>query len=145
MLTASKWPGPALPAAPLFVSTNADALGLRQILSKSDNGDEHAAPPALHWWTVALVTIANGGDNLGVYIPVFAAQPLAGTVAIPAMFLLFTLLWCGLAVGIMQHPSWGKRVRAVAARSGPWILIGVGLWIVSEHPLVGAWIGIEAS
>lgn len=129
---------------PLFVSTNADDLGLRQILSKIDDADEHTAPPALHWWTVALVTIANGGDNLGVYIPVFVVQPLAGTVAIATMFLLFTFLWCGLAAGIVRHPSWGERVRAVASRFGPWILIGVGLWIVSEHPLVGAWIGIEA-
>ena len=196
MLAASKWVGPAVLAAPLFVSTNADDLvlltiffsqrntrastivlgqvvglgaltlasilaarlavqlpggwipflglvpiylGLRAIFSPSDDDDVTPAKPALHWWTVALVTIANGGDNLGVYIPVFAAQSWVGIAVIAAMFLLFTVVWCGLAAAAVRHPTWGDKVRTVSARFGPWVLITVGIWIFSGHPFVRAW------
>lgn len=192
MFASSKWIGPALVAAPLFVSTNADDLvlltiffsqrnaratsivlgqiiglgaltiasilaarlavqlpagwipllglvpiylGLRAIFSDSEDDDEGANPkPALHWWTVAAVTIANGGDNLGVYIPVFAAQSWAGITVIAAMFLLFTVLWCWLAASAVRHPTWGEKVRTFSGRFGPFVLIAVGLWILSEHP-----------
>ena len=196
MVMSSKWVGPAVLAAPLFVSTNADDLvlltiffsqrnartsaivigqlvglgaltlasilaarlavqlpagwipllgllpiylGLREIFSKSDDEDATAARPALHWWTITGVTIANGGDNLGVYIPVFAAQSWAGITVIAAMFLVFTVLWCGLAAAAVRHPAWGEKVRAFSSRFGPYVLIAVGLWIVSEHPFIRAW------
>lgn len=201
MLAASKWVGPAVLAAPLFVSTNADDLvlltiffsqrnarassivlgqvvglgaltlasilaarlavqlpagwlpflglvpiylGLRAILSSSDDDDDdddNATPakPVLQWWTVAAVTIANGGDNLGVYIPVFASQSWIGITVIAVMFLLFTVLWCGLAATAVRHPTWGEKVRTVSTRFGPYVLIAVGLWIASEHPVVRGW------
>lgn len=59
------------------------ALGIRQLVAAEDNGEE-AAPMKLNWWVVATVTIANGGDNLGVYIPVFAVQTPLGIAVISA-------------------------------------------------------------
>lgn len=115
-------------------------LGLREILSKSDDEEAAEARPSLHWWTIAGVTIANGGDNLGVYIPVLAAQSWAGITVIAAMFLVFTVLGCGLAAAAVRHPAWGKKVRAFTSRFGPYVLIAMGLWIVSEHPFIRAWL-----
>ena len=116
-------------------------LGLRQIFSPSADDDESTgAPPALHWWTVAAVTIANGGDNLGVYIPVFAGQTIAGTIVIGVLFLIFTLLWCALAYGVVRHPACGEKVRSAAVRFGPYVLVVVGLCIAFEHPAIQGWI-----
>lgn len=115
-------------------------LGLREVFSKSeDDDDATAGKPALHWGAIAAITIANGGDNLGVYIPVVAAQSSAGIAVISAMFLVFTVLWCGLAAAAVRHPTWDENVRTFSTRFGPYILIAVGLWIVSEHPFVRAW------
>jgi cadmium resistance protein CadD (predicted permease) len=53
---------------------------------------------------VASVTVANGGDNLGVYIPLFANEPKSiGMYA--ALFALLTAIWC--AVGY----AWFSRAR----------------------------------
>ena len=119
-------------------------LGLRAILFSSDDEDDATpAKPALQWWTIAAVTIANGGDNFGVYIPVFAAQSWIGITVIAVMFLLFTVLWCGLAATAVRHPAWGEKVRTISVRFGPWVLIACGssqstrwfgLGFVDGHP-----------
>jgi cadmium resistance protein CadD (predicted permease) len=111
------------------------ALGLRQIFAKSDD-DEAAGLPAVSWWGVATVTIANGSDNLGVYIPVFTVQSPAAIAVISVTFMLLTFVWCGLAANIVRHPKWGQNVRRLADRFGPYILIAVGVWIVAKHPLI---------
>ncbi len=111
-------------------------LGLKQILSFSDDEEDDAVPTTVSWWTVATITIANGSDNLGVYIPVFAVQSPLSIAVISVMFLLLTFVWCGLAAGVVRHPRWGNSVRKFADRFGPYILIGVGLWILAKHPYI---------
>jgi len=80
---------------------------------------------------VAAVTIANGGDNLGVYIPLFSAN----FHALPAYALVFavmTAVWCAVGHAFVKHPAGA----ALMARSGhailPIVLILLGLWILSD-------------
>lgn len=112
-------------------------LGVRQLLARDDAEPEVAARKSdLRWWMVAAVTIANGGDNLGVYIPVFAVQSPAGTAVIAIAFLLLMFVWCALAHAVVREPTWGVSVRRAAERFGPFVLIAVGLWILCESPVV---------
>jgi cadmium resistance protein CadD (predicted permease) len=79
---------------------------------------------------VAAVTLANGGDNLGVYIPLFARDP----TVIPMYVIIFTALtavWCLLGYRLVRNPAGA----AVMGRWGhallPAVLIVVGgniLW-----------------
>jgi cadmium resistance protein CadD (predicted permease) len=117
------------------------ALGVRQFISSDDDGEEKL-PPALGWMTVASVTIANGGDNLGVYIPVFANETMLSIAIICAMFGVLTLAWCGLARQIVRHPRWGDKVQQAANAAAPYVLIGVGLWVLARHPWVQSVMGI---
>ena len=48
-------------------------------------------------WTVAGVTFANGGDNIGVYVPVFLSVGPAAVVAYCIVFLLLVAVLVGLA------------------------------------------------
>lgn len=78
---------------------------------------------------VAAVTIANGGDNLGVYVPMFAAAP--GDVPIYVMvFLVMTGVWCAAAYLLVTNTV-GRRI---ANRWGqlivPFVLMAVGLHIL---------------
>lgn len=81
------------------------------------------------------MTIANGADNLGAYIPTFTIQTFAQKLITAAAFALFALLWCALAWAAVRHPAWGPSVRRWSARLGPFVLIGIGLWILAHHPL----------
>jgi cadmium resistance protein CadD (predicted permease) len=42
----------------------------------------------------AAVTFANGGDNIGVYVPVFVAVSPGGLVAFAVVFLILVAVWC---------------------------------------------------
>ena len=78
---------------------------------------------------VAAVTVANGGDNLGVYIPLFAAEPYA----IPAFALIFgvmTALWCALARVLIGHRILGESIRHYGHWVLPLVLVALGIYIL---------------
>jgi cadmium resistance protein CadD (predicted permease) len=83
---------------------------------------------------VTAITIANGGDNLGVYIPLFASDPAAVPVHVAA-FTVLTGLWCVLGYYLVNNAIVGDAVRRHAHVALPFVLIALGLYILS-----GAWV-----
>jgi cadmium resistance transport/sequestration family protein len=88
----------------------------------------------LHPYTaqVALVTLANGGDNIGIYVPLFASSTLPQLLVILGMFLLLIAVWCGIAYTLAQHPQVAPLLSRHAHRIVPIVLIGLGLYILVE-------------
>ena len=80
----------------------------------------------------ALVTIAAGGDNLAVYIPLFRVGGATNLGAIAAVFVVgeATLTWLVLTGG--RHP----KARAVMLRLGavavPVLLCGIGVLVMVQ-------------
>ncbi|MGA8046005.1 MAG: cadmium resistance transporter, partial [Dermatophilaceae bacterium] len=79
---------------------------------------------------VAGVTLANGGDNLGVYIPLFATAPQAIETYV-AVFAVMTVAWCALGYAIVNNPLIGSRIRRHGHVLLPVVLISLGLYILS--------------
>jgi cadmium resistance protein CadD (predicted permease) len=79
---------------------------------------------------VALVTIANGGDNVGVYMPSFAVHSGSQIVAIAVVFAAMTALWCMLAHRMVSHPRFGAPFRRYTHIFAPLVLIGLGVLII---------------
>ena len=80
-------------------------------------------------FAVAGVTVANGGDNLAVYIPVFASS----LRAIPIHMLTFavmTALWCLAGYALVNNALIGERIRRYGHILLPVVLIAVGAWIL---------------
>lgn len=79
---------------------------------------------------VAAVTIANGGDNLGVYVPLFATEP--GRLALYAIvFVVMTAIGCALAYRLVRAPAVGKRLQRYGRFALPIVLVVLGLHILS--------------
>lgn len=86
--------------------------------------------------SVAAITAANGGDNLGVYIPVFA-QDLGRVPAYAAIFAVMTGVWCVVGRTLVAHRLVAATMRRLAGVLLPWALIALGLWILKDTlPLV---------
>ena len=81
-------------------------------------------------FAVAGVTVANGGDNLGVYIPLFAGVPRLMPLY-AAVFAAMTALWCFAAYRIVQNRVIGTQLRRYGHVTLPTVLIALGLWILS--------------
>lgn len=86
-----------------------------------------------HVLTIAGVTIANGGDNIGIYIPLFAALTWSNKITMVIIFLAMTLLWCVAAKYLTKHPYVEKAVDKYGHLVTPFVLILLGLYILFEN------------
>jgi cadmium resistance protein CadD (predicted permease) len=80
--------------------------------------------------SVATVTIANGGDNIAVYVPLFSRQPVDVVLAICAVFAALLALWCLAAGALVGHPQLGAPFRRWGRRVTPFVLIALGCYIL---------------
>jgi cadmium resistance protein CadD (predicted permease) len=82
--------------------------------------------------SVALVTIANGGDNIGIYTPSFAIRSGYEIAVIALIFAVMTALWCFLAHSMVNHPKLGAPIRHYGHHVTPIVLIGLGILILYQ-------------
>lgn len=102
------------------------ALGIKAIFDRGD-GERKTAVGA---FGIALVTIANGGDNLGVYIPLFAGYSIPQMIATVLVFALMTALWCLLGEKLSLLPMLKKFLQKYKQIIVPVVFIALGLYIL---------------
>jgi cadmium resistance protein CadD (predicted permease) len=111
-------------------------LGMVKLVQRrgSDDDEEHLPPRSggrfAKGLAVALVTVANGGDNIGVYVPVFAPRRRPELAVMTAVFLMLTAVWCAAGHYLVVHPRIGKHLRRHARRVTPFVFIALGLFIL---------------
>jgi len=85
---------------------------------------------------VSGVTIANGGDNIGVYIPIFTAMTWADRLIMTAVFLIFTGVLCIIAKYLTKHPYAAKLTDKCGHIITPVVLILLGIFILYKNETV---------
>lgn len=113
------------------------ALGLRAAWqawrgSDDDDDDASATGRSVGVWTVAAVTFANGGDNIGVYVPVFLSVGPAAAVAYCVVFLVLV----AVLVIAARYVATRRPIAEVLERWEhilfPIVLIGLGIVILAS-------------
>ena len=84
-------------------------------------------------YKVAAVTVANGGDNISIYIPLFAGQNIVGLGIILAVFLSMVGFWCGIADLLNRQANISYILSRYGQAIVPFVLIGLGLFIMYER------------
>lgn len=79
---------------------------------------------------VALVTFANGGDNIGVYIPIFASLSLVEIAAVVLIFIALTGLWCIIGLKMVENRIIGSKIKNYGHLILPFVLIAIGVLII---------------
>jgi cadmium resistance transport/sequestration family protein len=82
--------------------------------------------------SVASVTIANGGDNISIYIPLFATLSITGKLTMTFIFLLMTAVWCIAAKYLSKRPLVQRTVEKYGHVITPFIFILLGIYIIYE-------------
>ena len=82
--------------------------------------------------TVTLLTLANGVDNIAIYMPAFAIRSPFEIGIVAVIFAVMTGLWCLFAHWIVHHPRFGKPIRRYGHRVAPLVLIAVGVSIMHD-------------
>jgi len=86
--------------------------------------------PRIGMLAVAGITLADGGDNIGVFVPALAARPGAVRIGMVLVFLVMVAVWCRLGyllgnrrLAIIAVRRWGRVVYPV-------VLVAVGIRIL---------------
>jgi cadmium resistance protein CadD (predicted permease) len=95
---------------------------------------DHAQASAGHGNVVAVaaVILANGGDNISIYTPLFATRSGYDIAVIGVIFAIMTLLWLGAAHWLTHHRTIGAPIRRYGHRVVPFVLIALGVLILYE-------------
>ena len=68
----------------------------------------------LSFLSVAAVTFSNGGDNIGIYTPLFASNNQYGQIVIlVVIFIFMTAVWCSIGYYLVNHSFLAKSVPNV--------------------------------
>ncbi|MGW6704647.1 cadmium resistance transporter [Streptomyces sp. NPDC054956] len=120
------------------------ALGIKSAWQAwKDHGDgdgeeaeqaEEGGPSPLE---VAAVTFANGGDNIGVYVPVFATAGIGGMSLYAVVFLVLVAVWCCAGRFFATRPVIAKALARWGHVLLPVVLIALGLLILIEGGAFG--------
>ena len=114
---------------PIFLGVK-DLIALRKDDDDEETGQE--SKTRFQFLNVALVTIANGGDNIGVYTPLFATTKIYHVLIYVVVFMVLTAVWCFLGYWTVAHP----KVKSIFAKYGkiilPFFLIALGFFIVKD-------------
>ncbi|MDQ4138927.1 MAG: cadmium resistance transporter [Bacteroidota bacterium] len=86
--------------------------------------------------SVAGTTFANGGDNIGIYVPLFATLTWTSKFVMVLVFIAMTFLWCYAARYLTQHPYVARAVNKYGHLVTPFVLILLGLYILYENQSV---------
>jgi cadmium resistance protein CadD (predicted permease) len=115
-------------------------LGLRKLALaiRAHNSGERISPAVATGLTGVMgVTIANGGDNLAAYTPVFRTISAGATALTIAVFAVLVAVWCLAGAWLVSH----QRVTQVIQRWGHWIVptvfILIGLYVFQKAGVLG--------
>jgi cadmium resistance protein CadD (predicted permease) len=86
----------------------------------------------LPFLTVAAVTF-SGGEEIGIYASVFATNnEIDEIITIVSVIMVLTGFWCYMANYLVNHSFLADRFRCIGARVLPFVLIGLGIYILAE-------------
>jgi len=93
-------------------------------------------------FTVAAITFSNGGDNIGVYAPLFATSDLVALLVILCVFFVLLGVWCLAGYFLGRLPFIAKGIDLYGHIIIPFVLIGLGCYILYHDGTLNAAAGL---
>lgn len=84
------------------------------------------------FWTITLITIASGGDNLGIYIPYFASLAGSDFFIILLVFLIATAILCYIGYKLSTIRLISETLEKYERIIVPIVYIALGIYIMAE-------------
>jgi cadmium resistance protein CadD (predicted permease) len=117
------------------------AIGIKKLLEvrkkKNEVSKQVLQSSSMSFLSVAAVTFANGGENIGVYTPLFAINnSKSEIIVLSAVFMVMTAVWCAFAYFVVNHPLVASQIRRIGRIILPFILVGLGIFILADAFLI---------
>ena len=110
------------------------AIGIKKLIDLGRGKEQlkEKKPSAASVLTVAAVTFANGGDNIGIYIPLFANSDATGLFITLITFAVLIAIWCVLGYYLGRHATIRRTIDRYGHILVPFVLIGLGAYIIIQ-------------
>jgi cadmium resistance protein CadD (predicted permease) len=123
-------------------STGAEESGAAAAVTALSNAASASSTRNASFLTVAGVAIANGSDNLAVYVPLYASHSPGESALISLVFVVMTGLWCAGAIWLVEHPLLGAPIRRYGTALLPLILLAIGVSVITRNDTLRLVFGI---
>ena len=118
-------------------------LGIKEIIvtiksrkaDKAAESEETAPKSANKVLNTALITMANGADNIGVYIPLFAGFAVWQILLTIGVFLILIAVWCLLGKLLANLPVVKNIIEKYKTVILPIVYIALGVYILLKNLL----------
>ena len=120
-------------------------IGLNRLLNADSSSDDeestielsHSANFASSFvspqaYSVAAITVANGSDNIGIYMPLFANSAATELLVIIPVFLLLVGVWCYVTYKLTCQNAIANLLTRYGNNFVPFVLIGLGVFIILD-------------
>jgi cadmium resistance transport/sequestration family protein len=119
-------------------------IGISRLLEQKDDDFEeegeietYAESPLFSFlspqtYGVAAVTFANGGDNIGIYVPLFASSSWSSLLVIIGEFWLLVGIWCYAAYRLTKTKAIAELLTRYGNNLIPFVLIALGVLILVD-------------
>lgn len=117
------------------------AIGISRLVHNNDDSDSEETQTQPTWlssfispqaYSVAAVTFANGGDNIGIYMPLFASCTWQNLAIILSVFFSMVGVWCFAAYKLTQVPAIADNLTRYGNYLVPFVLISLGVLILID-------------
>lgn len=113
------------------------ALGVRAVIVDEDVDEDDISEKLRGQGSKALaftgLTVALGGDNLGIYVPYFTGQSPAQIGLVLVIFAVGIFLLCQLSQRLAAVPAIGETVEKYEKIIVPVVFVGLGIYILAEN------------
>ena len=79
---------------------------------------------------VAMITFINGGDNIGVYTPLFATLDLYELILTIIIFLTILGVWCLIVILFLNNKYMSIMLKKYGDVCFPFVFILLGIYII---------------
>lgn len=114
---------------PIILGVKTFIEGMRK---DGEDDEEEASKSANLLLNAALITVAGGADNLGVYIPLFAGIGLWEMVKVVLVFAVMVAVWCFLAKRLAELPPLRRFIDRYKKFIIPIVYVSLGIYILFQ-------------
>jgi len=109
-------------------------IGVKRLLEYRENEAEaNAQKGYLSFLSVAAVTVSNGGDDIGVFTPLFVKyNGIVEFSLLISLLMIMTGIWCIVTYYFLRHPFIASRINALSKIVTPFALISIGIYIILD-------------
>ena len=110
------------------------ALGIKAWFDRDEEESEAKGTGIL---SMAMITLGNGADNVGVYIPLFTGFSGPERIGAVIIFAFMTVLWVWLANSLAEFPKVKAVIEKYQSIAIPVVFIALGVFIIVDSGLLG--------